>query len=145
MLYNRLLSIGIMGTTDFRKVFIWLVPIFLGVLVFWANQSSSTEEASFFFLKCPFYFLTEWLCPTCGMTRSIISLLRGEWLMSWEYHPLGGLLFISLVLYWGLFIAGYNLKNEKAFFTTKGFWLKPSVKYFLMIYIIWGFGRNFHF
>jgi hypothetical protein len=28
-------------------------------------------------------------CPGCGLTRSVASVLHGDFLKSWSYHPLG--------------------------------------------------------
>jgi hypothetical protein len=45
-------------------------------------------------------------CPTCGLTRSLVSLARGDWVASLGYHPLGVLLAIQLVAGWVLWGAG---------------------------------------
>ena len=44
--------------------------------------------------ECGFRFLSGAPCPGCGMTRSLLALLRGEAAESWRLHPLG----IPLVL-----------------------------------------------
>ncbi len=30
-----------------------------------------------------------WNCPLCGATRSVIALMRGEWVESWQRQPAG--------------------------------------------------------
>lgn len=40
------------------------------------------------FSLCPFSWLLENGCPGCGLGRGIAFLARGEWLASWEAHPL---------------------------------------------------------
>lgn len=47
---------------------------------------------------CPFHLLTGHICPACGLTRSISSLLHGEFVMSVLYHPLGALVAAYLLL-----------------------------------------------
>jgi hypothetical protein len=41
-------------------------------------------------------------CPSCGLTRSIVTLYRGEWALSRAYHPAGYLvvlfIFAELIL-----------------------------------------------
>lgn len=39
---------------------------------------------------CLLYRTTKCPCPACGMTRSVSSFLHGDWMLSWKYHPLGG-------------------------------------------------------
>ena len=55
---------------------------------------------------CLIHLATGFYCPGCGMTRSCLSLLRGDILSSLHFHPLPGiltavcvLLYIELVLY----------------------------------------------
>ncbi|MBT3889997.1 MAG: DUF2752 domain-containing protein [Planctomycetaceae bacterium] len=36
-------------------------------------------------------------CPGCGLTRSVSSVLHGDFLKSWSYHPLG-IFFIGAAL-----------------------------------------------
>ncbi len=40
-------------------------------------------------LPCPFKFVTGCDCPACGTQRSILSLLKGDILTSWQHNPLG--------------------------------------------------------
>lgn len=49
---------------------------------------------------CPIQRLTGISCPGCGMTRAVLSALRGQWRLALEYHgmvwslPLMGLMFL---------------------------------------------------
>lgn len=36
---------------------------------------------------CPMTYLFGLPCPGCGMTRSLLLLLMGQWRQSWEMHP----------------------------------------------------------
>ncbi len=36
-------------------------------------------------------------CPLCGMTRSVIYFVHGQWLNSWETHRLGWLVLFAIV------------------------------------------------
>lgn len=39
--------------------------------------------------ECPIHYFTGLPCPTCGMTRSIMAAMRGEWKASLGYHLFG--------------------------------------------------------
>lgn len=45
-----------------------------------------------FYPRCPFYVATHWLCPGCGSTRALYSLLHGDVLAAWHYNALFTLL-----------------------------------------------------
>ena len=52
-----------------------------------------------FYPRCPFYLATHWLCPGCGSTRALHSLLHGNVLAAWHYNALFTLLG-PIVLAW---------------------------------------------
>lgn len=41
-----------------------------------------------FHMPCLFHLLTGLYCPGCGGTRAVKYLLRGQWALSFRYHPL---------------------------------------------------------
>ncbi|MBN2337628.1 MAG: DUF2752 domain-containing protein [Acidobacteria bacterium] len=47
---------------------------------------------------CAFYEWTGHGCLTCGMTRSLGALARGEWIAAIQYHLMGPLVLIGMVL-----------------------------------------------
>jgi len=49
---------------------------------------------------CTFRRITGLPCATCGMTRSLAALARGEWQRSRAYHPLGGAVALALAAAW---------------------------------------------
>lgn len=55
----------------------------------------------FTLLPCPFKMLTGCDCPACGMQRSLLHLLQGDWGQSFELHPapveLSGMMVIWLL------------------------------------------------
>ncbi len=53
---------------------------------------------------CLFHRLTGLACPTCGLTRALASLVRGEWATSFREHALGLPLLRGLV--------GFVVKKE---------------------------------
>ena len=56
-----------------------------GVGLYMAFSSSSGEELAI--IPCPFRLVTDLECPGCGMTRSCLSLVQGELVSAWNFHP----------------------------------------------------------
>lgn len=68
------------------KVFVLLLPFLsAGVAYFiyymYMRYIYSTD------IKCMIKLLTGYDCPSCGMTRSAVSLTHGEFIMSLRYNP----------------------------------------------------------
>lgn len=51
---------------------------------------------------CPSVLITGLPCPGCGLTRSLLFFVTGQWQRSFFIHPLGGVIVIFLV-YCGFF------------------------------------------
>lgn len=49
-------------------------------------------------LVCPLRSLTGIPCPVCGMTRSIMAAVRGDWLAAIDHHAFGLLLVLILLV-----------------------------------------------
>jgi hypothetical protein len=49
---------------------------------------------------CPFRRITGHPCPTCGLTRSAVSFLHGDFGASFHAHPFGPVLFVVAIA-WG--------------------------------------------
>lgn len=49
-------------------------------------------------LRCPVLALTGIPCPTCGMTRSFVAIVKGNLAQSIHYHAFGLILFASFLL-----------------------------------------------
>lgn len=67
-------------------VFIVMVSIIYGIL-------------QFFGITCPIKFMTGVSCPSCGMTRAYLSLLRLDFKSAYYYHPLFVLPALGLIIY----------------------------------------------
>jgi len=68
-----------------------LIPFFIKL----PNDSSTVK-----FIKLPECFVkkeTGKLCPSCGLTRSITYIYRGDWSKSKTFHPYGFIFFIWLI------------------------------------------------
>jgi hypothetical protein len=47
---------------------------------------------------CMSYAWFGFKCPGCGLTRSIVQLAHRNWLASWQYHRLGWLMALAILL-----------------------------------------------
>lgn len=50
---------------------------------------------------CPFALVTGTACPGCGMTRALGALLRGDFRLAFDYHPLVMLIAVQALAGWG--------------------------------------------
>jgi Protein of unknown function (DUF2752) len=49
-------------------------------------------------LGCPIRWAIGCPCPTCGMTRAVLSICHGQWQAAWNYHAFSFLLVGASVL-----------------------------------------------
>lgn len=59
---------------------------------------------------CPFRLLTGHRCPGCGMGHAVVAAMRGDWLASWQAHPLG----IPLLAVWTAWLAAEAVKAARS-------------------------------
>lgn len=50
---------------------------------------AALAAAGFGFIPCAFRAVTHCDCPTCGLTRSAVAGLRGDWVSALRWHALG--------------------------------------------------------
>ena len=60
------------------------------------NQLSVIDSPEIGF--CIFKKLTTIPCPSCGSTRSIISLIKGDWVQSMHWNPMGFIIISILII-----------------------------------------------
>lgn len=59
---------------------------------------------------CPMVVLTGFPCPGCGLTRSVLFFLTGQWERSFYIHPMGGIvLFFLCYCAWFRYIKGKKI------------------------------------
>lgn len=83
------------------------ILIILILLSFYLIQSHFTHK----FIPCIFHEVTGLYCPGCGVTRMILSLLKGDIIQAFYYNQL---LFISLPFFLILIINNFiaQIKNK---------------------------------
>lgn len=88
---------------------------------------------------CSFYLTTGYLCPGCGMTRSVLSLVRLRILDSLLYNPVAVLLSLIILLHVAEHIAdAFFSKRIKLLPRKNAFWVTLIIVMFLYLVI-----RNF--
>ena len=65
-----------------------------------------------FYPRCPIYLATHWLCPGCGSTRALHSLLHSDIQGALHYNALFTLLF-PLVFLWFAFICYRSMRYDQ--------------------------------
>ena len=68
-----------------------LIISFVGIIILLLNISK---------IGCPIRLITGFPCPTCGLTRSVISLLKLDFKAAFRYNPMT--LFIILAVMLGI-------------------------------------------
>ncbi|MCB4234284.1 DUF2752 domain-containing protein [Kaistella anthropi] len=112
------------------------VLIFIGLgVVFY----SFNPQNSIYFLKCPIYYFTGYLCPGCGSQRAIHELLHLNIKKAFEYNAL----FVTLTPYVILAIA-MNTKPLRNYFpkTRKLFFNPQAILVLLGIAVVFSVYRN---
>ena len=62
--------------------FILLIMVAFGIILYFFNP-----ESSIWFPKCPFYLLTGYQCPACGIQRAAYQLLHLHFKEAFNYNP----------------------------------------------------------
>ena len=112
--------------------FLGFVYLFLSTYYF--QQSGTT--------LCWFKNVTGYNCPSCGTTRAVLLLFKGNLLQSVQFNPLGSIVFLIMVLA-PIWIAVDLLTQQDTLFQkykqTEVFLRKPLVASFfiLLILLLW--------
>jgi hypothetical protein len=90
-------------------------------------------------IPCIVKMLTGWMCPGCGITHALASLLRLEWGAAWQANP-----FVYPALLYGLALYGFSaygyLRTGRYRVGLPWEWVNVL---FLSLLILWGIARNF--
>lgn len=83
--------------------------------------------------ECPIRHFTGIPCPSCGMTRSLMAAMRGDWIASVDYHFFGPFLLLVLLVV----ALGVPLEwlTRRSFFSVKtsAFLNRRFITWFLLI------------
>lgn len=81
----------------------------------------------YYLVGCPIRWITGITCPSCGMTRAAISLLKFDFVSAYSYHPLIFVLPVFAVIY---FIRNRLSKKTRSIF------LYTFIILFIVVYIL---------
>ena len=130
-----------METHHFNKLYVWLFPLSFAIAHFALSFAGSAEKtASLFLLVCPLHYLTGFLCPTCGLGRSLVLSWTGNLHHAMDFHFLGPTLALASA-YWVLLLLKKDLHARR---TVRAF--AESYRFPLLallgLYTVWGVLRN---
>ncbi len=111
-----------------------IISLGAGIILYYFNP-----ESSIWFPKCPFYILTGYQCPACGVQRAAYQLLHFNFKEAFCYNPF---LVISipyaLLLIWVTWIV-----PQTKFSKLRVFCYHPvTIKIYVLLTIIWWVVRN---
>ena len=143
MLFNRVKSIRTTVIKAFnihplQSAFLVLFPLGVFGLNFFVHPHSLSEVEALSQhspVVCLFHYLTGFLCPGCGMTRSLIGFFTGHLGISFHFNPFGPLLGISLTAMW---LRSVMAKDLTSFF----FHIRKVAPLLTMVLVSWGIYRN---
>ena len=112
---------------NFKKIMILVMGILFLLIYKFLNEHFGIA------IYCPFYLLTGFYCPGCGITRLLFSILNGDLVKAFWYNPL---VFITLI-----FFIIYKIISLKKTILIK----EMSYYIYIVILIIYGVLRNLPF
>jgi hypothetical protein len=86
-----------------------LAAVVLAALAVVYNFSPSQYS---FYPRCLFYTATHWLCPGCGSTRALYSLLHGDWRAALHYNAMFTLL-APVLLAWSIYCFYHAMRYDR--------------------------------
>lgn len=88
---------------------------------------------------CWVYQTTGFLCPACGITRCIRSLLQGNWIQAFFYHMVFFIGILYLLIINLVYIINLNKKEKIATWVYPKYWY---VLIFVILLILYTIIRN---
>ena len=76
-----------------------LADLAAGRMLFWADETRVFFAGRALDWKCGFHAATGLPCPTCGLTRSVVMSLHGEFARAWHLAPGGPAVVIGLAVF----------------------------------------------
>jgi hypothetical protein len=113
---NRIIKAFAAGTLGLGLIMIYIVP-----------------PSRLLFANCAFHSITGHSCLTCGMTRSLHAISRGEFATSVRYHLFGPAVFIATLLCLTIF-AAEAIRGKKSSLPLDQ---RIRSRVFLMVAILW--------
>lgn len=118
--------------------FFILAACFLGFIWIYVNLTNKHHEAKSIDV-CLMKRVTNIPCPSCGVTRSVVSLTKGDFLKAFLTNPLGYIVLIIMIVAPLWVFYDFSLK-KKSFFqfyqTLENYIRKPTIAVILITLVI---------
>ena len=119
---------------DYKKTLIIVIAFVLGIILFFFNP-----EDTVWFPKCPFYLITGYQCPSCGIQRAMYHLLHLDFNKAFSYNPF---LILSIPYAVALIVVTWFDSNNKLKRLRDVCYSKITVYLYVILTIIWWIVRN---
>jgi len=117
------------------KMIIRLTGLILMSAFLFTARLYNPSESDFF--TCRFKNLTGYDCPTCGLSRSVHSILTLNIYDSIKYNPLGCMLIVGLLVFLAKFLVELLLRKEIIIRMIKPYGRVLWVALLLMVFSSW--------
>ncbi|MGE0432531.1 MAG: DUF2752 domain-containing protein [Planctomycetota bacterium] len=97
---------------------------------------ASGSDPSGFAVRCVFHDATGMPCPTCGSTRALLALWRGDLLTALRYNPVGSLV-AAVFAAFAVYLPGSLLWRRRLVLAARLRWIIFGVT-FSALFIVWG-------
>jgi len=113
-----------------------LLPILARILVLDENQQVLLPISQHTPLPnvCQFKNIFGIDCPSCGLTRSFILWMHGDYLAAWKLHRLSIFILVFLIIQIPYRLYTLILKKRIVFFSERR-WLLPTSTVFILLFI----------
>lgn len=113
------------------------IAAWLGLLLAAITPPHGTGTTICFFKIC-----TGIPCPGCGLTRSMSCALRGMFVESWQYHPLGIMILAMLLVLATISLLPRELRRGAArFIETHTSFFNAFHVLFVVVFVLFGAAR----
>ena len=141
MHFSRLKLTDILEMTRFRLLLTSVAFLCFALVNYLFDAGLAVSKiASFVPWKCPSFALFSILCPSCGLTRSVLLSLSGDWALATTYHPLGPsivtLCLLGLLFVWSPSVV-QKVVNTKLSYVRE--YKRGAGELFVSVYAFWGF------
>lgn len=113
--------------------------IIIGIITGIAVLYNYNPEETVWIPKCPFYILTGYQCPSCGIQRAIYNLLHFELYKAFTHNP-----FLILSVPYGimLIIVTWITPKSRLDKLKKICYNRLTIKAYLVLMVLWWIIRN---
>jgi len=131
-----------MAARTFKTLFLVGLPLSLVVGPWVISLGTGIEQtARLSPLVCPLRWATGFLCPTCGLGRSLVACWSGQVAAGFEFHFLGPVILILSVAYWCALCFDFEPRLKTALQSLQ-LQLSPTALPAIALYSLWGLWRN---